>query len=70
MNLVKFEDEYEPFVTSKEVNVDLVLRYLIKNYYDDFIYDPELPFDAHNIAVYNNTHNYYIRFTVAFIDEM
>lgn len=71
MNLVKFEDSrYEAFVTSKDINVELVLKYLRETYSDEFTYDPELPYDNTNVVVYNNTENYYIKFKKSYIEEM
>lgn len=70
MKLVKFEDgRYDSFVTSKNVDVDLVLNHLRDICCDEFIYDPELPFDSHNNVVYNNTENYCIRFKETYIEE-
>lgn len=74
MNLVKFSNSYyEPFVTNKEVTVDLVLDYFKENYESigKYIKDPDYNFDnpSHNY-IYDELNNDLIEIFIEYIKEI
>ena len=71
MKIVKFDNTYfEPFVTEKEVTVELVIKYLKCNYNIDFEPDPDFEYQMYNDKVYNKTDNCFLYYHEDFIDVM
>lgn len=72
MNLVKFSNSYyKPFVTNKEVTVDLVLDYFKENYepIGRYVKDPDYNFD--NLSyIYDELNNDLIEIFIEYIKEI
>ena len=73
MKIVKFTNPYyESFVTSKDVTVDLVLRYLNDSYsgVGDFIPDPDNEYKKYSDCVYDKENNSFVYFSESYIEEV
>lgn len=72
MKLVKFcNTYYAPFITVKEVTVDLVLSYLNDNYSNvgRFVPDPDNKYISCLDCIYDEENNSFLYFDESYIEE-